>query len=146
MDPRARATTWQLIRDLQSEGVTIVLTTHHMDEVEHLCDRLAILDHGRIVAAGSPAEVTSDNGERGVHFTTDPGLDRAALVRALGLAPDALSEPQPGEYILRAEGTPDIVAGLAVWLRDAGLRLTELRTERRTLEEVFLRLTAEEVA
>src|SRR3954452_2080525 len=137
MDPRARATTWQLIRDLQARGVTIVLTTHHMDEVEQLCDRLAILDHGRIVAAGSPAEVTSDNAEAGVHFSTDPGLDRTALTRALGLSADAVSEPRPGEYVMRAAGTPALVAALAVWLRDAGLTLTELRTERRTLEEVF---------
>src|SRR5690242_12264764 len=54
MDPRARATTWQLIRDLRTSGVTVVLTTHAMDEAEHLCDRLAIVDHGRIVASGSP--------------------------------------------------------------------------------------------
>ena len=145
MDPRARATTWQLIRELQAEGVTIVLTTHHMDEVEQLCDHLAILDHGRIVAAGSPAEVTDANLETGVRFTTSAELDRVALTGALRIAPETLSELQPGEYVLRAEGTPELVAALAVWLRDAGLKLTELRTERATLEEVFLRLTAEEL-
>ena len=54
MDPHARATTWRLVRDLAGRGVTVMLTTHAMDEAEHLCDRVAIVDHGRIVAEGAP--------------------------------------------------------------------------------------------
>jgi len=60
MDPRARADTWELVRGLRAGGTTVVLTTHYMDEAEQLCDRLAILDRGRIVADGTPTEVTAD--------------------------------------------------------------------------------------
>ncbi len=60
MDPHARRTTWELLRDLRADGVTVVLTTHHMDEAERLADQVHILDHGRLVASGSPAELTGD--------------------------------------------------------------------------------------
>jgi ABC-2 type transport system ATP-binding protein len=60
MDPHARRTTWDLLRELRASGVTVVLTTHHMDEAERLADRIHILDRGRIVAAGTPSELTSD--------------------------------------------------------------------------------------
>jgi ABC-2 type transport system ATP-binding protein len=143
MDPRARATTWQLVRELRDGGTTVVLTTHHMDEAEHLCDRLAILDHGRIVLEGTPADVTNIGGHD-LHFSTTAGLDLPALAAATSLAAGSVLEERPGEYTIRAEMTPELVADLAVWLRDKGYGLTELRTERATLEEVFLHLTRED--
>jgi ABC-2 type transport system ATP-binding protein len=145
MDPRARATTWQLVRGLRDAGTTVVLTTHHMDEAEHLCDRLAIIDRGRIVLEGSPADITNV-GDHDVRFSTAAGIDLPALAAALSLAANTVSETRPGDYSIRAEMTPELVADLAVWLRDKGYRLTELRTERVTLEEVFLQLTREEDA
>jgi ABC-2 type transport system ATP-binding protein len=143
MDPRARATTWQLVRELRDAGTTVVLTTHHMDEAEQLCDRLAIIDRGRIVAEGSPAEITKE-GARDLHFSSAPGLDLPAFAAALSLPPNGVHEDRPGEYTIRTTMTPDLVADIAVWLRDKGYGLTELRTERATLEEVFLALTREE--
>jgi ABC-2 type transport system ATP-binding protein len=145
MDPRARATTWELVRDLRDAGTTVVLTTHHMDEAEHLCDRLAIIDHGRIVTEGSPADITNVGGED-VRFATTAGIDLPALAAALSLDTHTVHEARPGEYSLRTEMTPELVADLAVWLRDKGYGLTELRTERATLEEVFLQLTREDDA
>ena len=142
MDPRARQTTWDLVRDLRAAGTTVVLTTHAMDEAEHLCDRVAIIDRGRIVTEGSPADLTSVGGED-LRFATTAGLDLPALAAALSLGTDAVAERRPGEYRIRAEMTPELVAELAVWLRDKGYGLTELRTERATLEEVFLQLTRE---
>src|SRR3954466_4362346 len=143
MDPRARQTTWDLVRDLRAAGTTVVLTTHAMDEAEHLCDRVAIIDRGRIVTEGSPADLTSAGGED-LRFATTAGIDLPALAAALSLASDLVGESRPGEYRIRAEMTPELVAELAVWLRDKGYGLTELRTERATLEEVFLQLTREE--
>ena len=140
MDPRARATTWQLVRDLRDRGTTVVLTTHHMDEAEHLCDQLAIIDHGRIVLEGTPADIT-DIGGHDLHFSTIAGLDLPALAAATSLPAEVVLEERPGEYTIRAAMTPELVADLAVWLRDKGYGLTELRTERATLEEVFLQLT-----
>ncbi len=141
MDPHARATTWQLVRDLRDSGVTVMLTTHAMDEAENLCDRLAIVDRGRIVAEGTPAELTNPTTNDEVHFSAAPGLDLAALAGAIGVAPDAVAETRAGEYVVKAEGTPALVADLAAWLRDRDVRLGELRAGHRSLEEVFLRVT-----
>jgi len=143
MDPRARATTWSLVRELRDAGTTVVLTTHHMDEAEHLCDRLAIIDHGRIVTEGSPSDITNV-GVHDLRFSTTAGLDLPALAAGLSLGADAVGEERPGRYMIRAAMTPELVADLAVWLRDKGYGLTELRTERATLEEVFLQLTRED--
>ena len=144
MDPRARATTWQLVRDLRDDGVTIVLTTHAMDEAEHLCDHVAIVDHGRIVAAGTPIELTERAGDDEVSFSAAAGLDRRDLAKALGLAEDAVSEISPGEYVVATASTPTLLADLTAWLRDEDISLGELRAGRRSLEEVFLRMTSED--
>jgi ABC-2 type transport system ATP-binding protein len=140
MDPHARATTWEVIRALQEGGATVLLTTHAMDEAERLCDRVAIIDHGRLVAMGSPAELTRGAGED-TRFSARPGLDLASLAGALGLSSADLFESPPGEYVIRAAATPELVAALAEWLRDRGVPLGDLRAGRRTLEEVFLALT-----
>jgi len=143
MDPHARMTTWALIRGLRDDGVTVVLTTHGMDEAEHLCDRIAIVDHGRIVIEGSPAELTTRGAGDDTRFSAAPGLDVLALAGALHLAAGAVVEPRPGEYLIAAPGTPDLVADLAGWLRDHHIALGELQAGRRSLEDVFLRLTDE---
>ncbi|MBM3660260.1 MAG: ABC transporter ATP-binding protein [Actinobacteria bacterium] len=143
MDPHARATTWRLVRDLAGRGVTVMLTTHAMDEAEHLCDRVAIVDHGRIVAEGAPADLTRSVARDEVGFVSEPGVDTGALADALGLGADGVQEARPGEYVVTAPGSPGLVADLAVWMRDHGHQIDELHTGRRSLEEVFLRLTSE---
>ena len=143
MDPHARAATWDIVRGLRNDGVTVVLTTHGMDEAEQLCDRLAIVDHGRLVALGTPTELTSAAAGDETRFSCEPGIAAVELGAALGLGPDAVTETRAGEYLIAAEATPELVADLAVWLRDAGIRLGELQAGRRSLEEVFLRLTRE---
>jgi len=141
MDPHARATTWDQVRTLSARGATVLLTTHAMDEAEHLCDRVAIINAGRLVAEGTPAELTLDAGAEETRFAASPGLDRASLADALGVSADQVSEERPGAYLVRADASPALVADLAVWLRDHDVRLGELRSGRRTLEEVFLQLT-----
>jgi len=143
MDPHARSTTWRLVRGLRDSGVTVVLTTHAMDEAEHLCDRIAIIDHGRLVTLGTPAELTLAGAGDETRFTAPPGIDPVDLARHLVLPPDAVREERPGEYVLTVSAQPDLVVDLAVYLRDNGLPLSELRTTRHTLEEVFLRLTGD---
>jgi len=143
MDPHARATTWRLVRALADGGVTVMLTTHAMDEAEHLCDRVAIVDHGRVVASGSPSELTRAAAVDEVVCTSAPGLPTDDLARALGLAAPTVRETRPGEYLIAAAGKPALVADLTAWLRDRDVHLDELHTGRRTLEEVFLRLTGE---
>jgi ABC-2 type transport system ATP-binding protein len=141
MDPRARADTWDLVRARRDAGATVVLTTHYMDEAEQLCDRLAIIDRGRIVAAGTPQEVTRAATEPAVRFSVDGVLDTAAASAAVG-APVTAGDGA-GEYRVLAAPSPALVAALATWVADADLQITELRTGSASLEEVFLRLTEE---
>jgi ABC-2 type transport system ATP-binding protein len=144
MDPHARATTWQLVRDLRDRGVTVLLTTHAMDEAEHLCDRVAIVTGGKLAALGSPAELTRHAIADEIWFASAPGLDVARICSALGLDDGGVVEDRPGEYVVRASGTPARIADLACHLRDADVTLAALQAGRRSLEEVFLQITAEE--
>jgi len=144
MDPHARATTWQLVRALRDRGVTVLLTTHAMDEAEQLCDRVAIVTSGRLAALGTPAELTRDAISDEVWFAAVPGLDVHAIARALDVGPGAVVEERPGEYLVRIAATPALVADLACYLRDRDVMLLALQAGRRSLEEVFLQITADE--
>jgi len=143
MDPHARLTTWEVVVGLKERGATVILTTHAMDEAERLCDRVAIIDGGRLVALGTPGDLTRSAGGGETRFTAAPGLDTAGLAGALLLAPAAVAESKPGEYIVHAAPSPELVAALTAWLRDHGVALGDLRAGRRTLEEVFLQVTSE---
>jgi len=144
MDPHARATTWQLVRDLRARGVTVLLTTHAMDEAEQLCDRVAIIAGGKLAALGSPAELTRYAAAEEIWFAATPGVDTIALAGALHVAPEDVVEDRVGEYVVRAAGSPARVAALACFLRDHDVMLVALQSGRRSLEEVFLQITAEE--
>ncbi len=143
MDPHARLTTWEVVAGLRERGTTVVLTTHAMDEAERLCDRVAIIDAGRLVVLGSPDDLTAGAGGDETRFSAVPGLDCAGLARAAGLAPGMVSEERPGRYVMRAAGTPARVAALTGWLADHDVALGDLQAGRRSLEDVFLALTAE---
>jgi ABC-2 type transport system ATP-binding protein len=144
LDPWARATTWELVCDLRNRGVTVVLTTHAMDEVGQLCNRVAIIDRGRLVASGTPADLTASTTADDTRFSAKPGLDRTGLAVAVGLHAEQVREPRPGDYVIDAPATPELVAALAVWLRDRDVTLGDLRAGRSSLEEIFLRLTSED--
>jgi ABC-2 type transport system ATP-binding protein len=144
MDPHARATTWQLVRDLRARGVTVLLTTHAMDEAEQLCDRVAIIAGGTLAALGTPAELTRHSVSDDVWFAASPGIDCVALAKALDLDIADVVEERPGEYVVRAAGTPERIAELACFMRDSNVTLAALQAGRRSLEEVFLQITAEE--
>jgi ABC-2 type transport system ATP-binding protein len=144
LDPRGRATTWGIVTDLRDRGTTVVLTTHAMDEAEQLCNRVAIIDHGRMVGLGSPAELTTNAAADHTRFSAGPGLDCADLALALAVDPGRVREARPGEYVVDTPATPELIAALTAWLRDRGVTLGDLRAGRSSLEEVFLRLTSEE--
>lgn len=145
MDPQARQATWELIRSLKREGATILLTTHFMDEAERLADRVAIIDHGRLVALDTPRNLIAGGPQSTPELLlrTEPALDRAALARWFGGA--SISEDGPGVYHVRVRPTPELIADLAMWLREQGVLIRELRTGYRTLEDVFLALTGHEL-
>jgi ABC-2 type transport system ATP-binding protein len=142
LDPQARHATWDVVRQLRTDGVTVVLTTHFMEEAERLADRVVIVDGGRAVAAGTPAELTRGGAEGQLRFTAKEGLDLVGLAAAL--PPDAVvSEPGRGEYLVRVSSPvdPHLVAALTAWCAVHGVLVQDLHVERRSLEDVFLDLT-----
>ena len=143
MDPQARLTTWEIIRDLKSTGVTVLLTTHLMDEAERLADRVAIIDHGRLVALDTPTGLTGVQNATVVRFVAPAGLDCTQLAAL----PSALKaeEIRPGSYLIETDTAPVLVAALTAWLRDQQITLTELRVGHGSLEDLFLRLTGAEI-
>jgi ABC-2 type transport system ATP-binding protein len=140
LDPAARRGTWDHIRELEAEGVTVVLTTHLLDEAEQLADRVAIIDRGQLIALGTPDELTHGE-DREVEFSARAGLDLPSLSAAVEAS---VEELRPGRYRVHAGNSPRLVARLAGWLADHDIELGELQAGKRSLEDVFLRLTAEE--
>ena len=140
LDPQARRATWSLIEELRADGVTTVLTTHFMDEAESLSDQVYIVDAGRVIASGTPAELVDVGDETAVCLVTEPGLDVAKLAAAL---PDGTTvhESQPGEYTIAGAINPGLLAGVASWCADHGVLPEAISVRRQTLEDRFLELT-----
>jgi ABC-2 type transport system ATP-binding protein len=143
LDPRSRHTTWQLITDLRADGVTVVLSTHLLDEAERLADQVAIVSRGRVVATGSPAELTGADHE--VRFTGRPRLDLDGLRAALA-ADVTVQEPAAGQYLISGAVDPQTLATLTAWCASHGVMPGQLSVGSRTLEDVFLALTGEPAA
>ena len=142
VDPEGRVIVRDLICAQRAKGLCVLLTTHELDEAERVADRVVIVDHGRLLAEGSPAELASGTADGSVRFSTVPGIDTAALAAALGL--DAsVDEERPGSYRLHpapGTATPQAVAALAAWLAERHLSLGDLRTGQ-SLEEAYLAIT-----
>jgi ABC-2 type transport system ATP-binding protein len=144
MDPQARRGTWDLVRSLRADGVTVVLTTHFLDEAEELADTVVVIDAGRIVAAGTPAELTRAGAEGQIRFRAVPGLRVDSLTAALPEGSLA-TENEPGRYVVTGEVTPQLLATLTAWCAAQQVMAEELSIERRSLEDVFLDLTGREL-
>ncbi|MGN2637311.1 ABC transporter ATP-binding protein [Nocardia takedensis] len=144
LDAQARLIVWELIDALRRDGVTVVLTTHLMDEAEQLADQLVIIDHGRIVAAGSPAEVTAHGAAGQLRFSAPPKLDLELLRSALpeGFAP---RETTPGAYLVEGEIDPQVLATVTAWCARLNVLATDIRIDQRRLEDVFLELTGRDL-
>jgi ABC-2 type transport system ATP-binding protein len=140
MDPSARRVLWDVIRDLRDDGVTVLLTTHYLEEAERLADNVVILDGGRVVAEGTPAELVRSGGGGEIRFGAPPGIDTGALGAAMGAA---AVEDRPGEYLVPVPATPANVARLTAWLAEQDLAVADIRAGRQTMEDVFLRLTGQ---
>jgi ABC-2 type transport system ATP-binding protein len=141
LDPQARRHLWDLVDGLKQAGRTIILTTHYMDEAERLCDRVAIVDHGKVIALGTPKELIATVGGEDIveialsdNTAVEPGMLRAIPGVQSHRLDGALHELSVSEL---HTAVPSIFAAL----REQGLHLTEFRTHSATLEDVFVRLT-----
>ncbi|PWU07805.1 MAG: ABC transporter ATP-binding protein [Terriglobia bacterium] len=139
LDPQARRQVWDLIERFRTAGRTILLTTHYMEEAEQLCDRVAIMDHGQIIALGTPRELIASIGvEHVVEFRTGTALDASAL---RGLEGVHAVRNENGNMQLQVAQLHRTVPALLNELGRQGVPLTELRTHSASLEDVFVALT-----
>jgi ABC-2 type transport system ATP-binding protein len=142
LDPQARRQLWELIEEFKESGRTILLTTHYMDEAERLCDRVAILDHGKVIALGTPRElIAATCAEQMVEFSAGSAakaLDVPALRRIDGVRE---VRTENGVVLMQVTQLHTSVPALLAELTRQNVPLTELRTHSATLEDVFVTLT-----
>jgi len=142
LDPQARRQLWELIDRFKLDGRTIVLTTHYMDEAERLCDRVAIMDHGKVIALGTPRELIASIGvEHMVEFSAGSSADPFDPAPLRGLEGVRDVHTKNGSVLLQVMELHRAVPALLSELTRQGVPLTELRTHSATLEDVFVALT-----
>jgi ABC-2 type transport system ATP-binding protein len=144
LDPQARRASWELVEELRSSGVTVVLSTHNMDEAQRLADHVVVVDHGRVVAEGSPQALTADTAGRRLTFRLATAVEPTTLAAAVGPTV-VVASSEPGCYEVTGAITPQVLADLTAWCAAQSLMPEGLTLERRSLEDVFLELTGYEV-
>jgi ABC-2 type transport system ATP-binding protein len=144
LDPQSRRGLWDLVEGFKRTGRTVLLTTHYMDEAERLCDRVAIVDHGRVIATGTPRELIARTGaEHIVHCSVSGG---ALAVEELRRLPGVLAaRATETGYEMQVSAVHAVIPALLAAVQARGLDLTELRTHSPTLEDVFVALTGREL-
>jgi len=143
LDPQARRQLWEVISALKGEGKTVFLTTHYMDEAEKLCDFLVIIDRGKVIASGSPAELIRNNFQETAVEFLDPGLteDEKEKLAELELARRLSYESEEKHIILYTEEVPKTVKGLLDYSNEIGKPIDDIIVRHASLEDVFLKLT-----
>jgi ABC-2 type transport system ATP-binding protein len=139
LDPQSRLQLWQIVMDFRAQGGTVLLTTHYMDEAERLCDRVAIVDHGKVIAEGTPtALISSLHAANVIEFATEPELDEASLRALPGVAEPHRRGPN---WSLPVNSLAETVPALLDRVEGSGAKLVNLSTHRATLEDLFVSLT-----
>ncbi len=148
MDPQARRTTWELLDEIRADGVTVVLTTHHMEEAEHLADRIHIIDRGTVIVSGSPAELTRGGRSATIRLVVNRPFPEGA--------PESLRlELGPGTEVRQLDDVSMLIHGpadartlgrVSRWCEEHDVLPQTLNLGQRNLEDVFLELTGRELA
>ena len=139
LDPQARRNLWDLVNQLRASGKTVVLTTHYMEEAEFLCDRVAVMDHGRIIACDTPRTLVQSLGESAtIRARGERDLDATELARLPGVPPASAGDRQLEVHTVDGPATLSSLLDLS---QRHGIRLDNLSTTSATLEDVFLAYT-----
>jgi ABC-2 type transport system ATP-binding protein len=142
LDPRTRGQMWYTIRELVATGSTVVLTTQYLDEADQLADRIAVIDHGRVVAEGTADDLKASVGTSSLVLRVSDPADADDTLRAIGQVLGVRGTLSPEAARITAPMTdPDRVTDLLITLREAGIHLTEMSVQKPTLDEVFLTIT-----
>jgi ABC-2 type transport system ATP-binding protein len=148
MDPQARRTTWELLSELRTDGVTIVLTTHYMDEAERLADQVHVIDRGRLIASGSPFALTRGSGDSTIRLVVTepfPPEAPASLAATLGHGTDVRTV-DTNSLLITGPADASTLAKVSAWCEEHGVLPESMSLGRRTLEDVFLQITGRELA
>ncbi|TPV94883.1 MAG: ABC transporter ATP-binding protein [Myxococcales bacterium FL481] len=139
LDPQARMSVWEIVEQYRRDGGTVVLTTHYMEEAAHMCDRIAIIDHGKIIAAGTPSElIAALGGTQLIELESDQELDAAAL----SALPSVHSTTNRGRrLVLHVDAMTKALPPVLEHLQRADVELSHLSTHDATLDDVFVSLT-----
>lgn len=142
LDPQARRQMWDIIRDIQGRGKTVLLTTHYMEEAQRLCDRVGVVDHGKMIALGTPAELVSSlDAEHVVQFSLLGGYDALDTDHLRAIEGVQGVKAENGQLRVTVRHVHQAVPLLMRFLDERGHELTELTTHHATLEDVFIALT-----
>jgi ABC-2 type transport system ATP-binding protein len=145
MDPQARRLVWELVAALRADGVSVLLTTHLMEEAEALADHVVIIDKGRVAAEGSPAELTASAADdQRLTFRAKAALPLDLLVSALPEGCSAI-EVTAGSYQVNGPISPQVVSTVTSWCAQQGVLADAMQVAKRSLEDVFLDLTGREL-
>jgi ABC-2 type transport system ATP-binding protein len=141
LDPEARRETWALIKRMKESGVTVILVTHFMDEAETLCDRLALIDGGHLIALDTPEAIAAEAGVHKVRFVPSQPVDDQTLYAIPGVQ---LVERK--DRYVSVSGTGDLAASLINTLAAKGVQVSELEARHGNLDDAFIKLTREAAA
>ncbi len=143
LDPRTRMQMWESIRRLVSSGSTILLTTQYLDEADQLADRIAVIDHGRVVAEGTPRELKAAVGKATLHLQPSNRKETVDVIRITEDVMGVKASSSEPDLVTAPVADPDRVTDLLVALRGAGIHLAAVSVQEPTLDEVFLALTGD---
>jgi ABC-2 type transport system ATP-binding protein len=148
LDPQSRRQVWEIVEALRAAGSTVILTTHYMDEAERLCDRIAIVDAGRVIAEGTPAELVATlGGPHLVEVAARGSGDESLPIDLMRAIPGVAAATLRDELAVLATATPHTALPRVVaLLEDRGFSLTRLTTRQASLDDVFLRLSGRHLA
>ncbi len=140
LDPQARHALWDVILGLKEEGRSIIMSTHYMEEAEKLCDRVAVMDHGKVLAEGTPRELIRQHGPEAALELDLNGApaDLAELSRIAGVTG---VKSEDGLVLLHTANSPATLMGVAAYAQERNLPLSDLKTRQATMEDVFMALT-----
>ena len=143
LDPQARRRIWEIVEQLRDREKTVVLTTHYIEEAERLCDRVAVMDHGRVIALGTPGELIEQYApDSNISFRLEPALENEVVA---GIAGVKGVKSENGQYLVTTSTPQETLFGIFTTAYEHGATPAEISMKRATLEDVFLRITGRSI-